>query len=49
MKLLHEFIIILGDPTESVVQNDPVVRPRPGNRVQNRYALRRNNRNVIGK
>ncbi|XP_060849719.1 LOW QUALITY PROTEIN: DDRGK domain-containing protein 1 [Rhopalosiphum padi] len=32
---------------ENVVQEDPIVRPRPGVRVQNRNTLRRNNRNVI--
>ncbi|XP_026819909.1 DDRGK domain-containing protein 1 [Rhopalosiphum maidis] len=32
---------------EKVVQEDPIVRPRPGVRVQNRNTLRRNNRNVI--
>ncbi|CAH1738590.1 hypothetical protein AGLY_006184 [Aphis glycines] len=32
---------------ENVVQDDPIVRPRPGVRVQNRNTLRRNNRNVI--
>jgi len=32
---------------ENVVQEDPIVRPRPGVRVQNRNLLRRNNRNVI--
>jgi len=40
--------IILGEP-KNVIQDDPVVRPRPEIRVQNnRSALRRNNRNVIG-
>ncbi|KAF0762086.1 DDRGK domain-containing protein 1 [Aphis craccivora] len=32
---------------ENVVPDDPIVRPRPGVRVQNRNTLRRNNRNVI--
>lgn len=32
---------------EHVVQDDPVVRPRPGVRMQNRNTLRRNNRNVV--
>lgn len=33
--------------SESVVPEEPVDRPRPGVRVPNRNALRRNNRNVI--
>jgi len=40
--------MVLGEP-ENIVQDDPVVRPRPGVRIQNRNTLRRNNRNVVGK
>lgn len=37
------------DEPENITPNEPVVRPRPGIRAQNRIALRRNNRNVLGK
>lgn len=45
-----KIIVLLGEP-ENIVQEEPVavVIPRPGNRLQNRTALRRNNRNVLSK
>lgn len=36
-----------GSEPENVVQDNPVGRPRPGVRIQNRNTLRRNNRNVV--
>lgn len=41
--------VVVSDKSESVVLDEPVNRPRQGVRVPNRNALRRNNRNVIGK
>lgn len=46
--LYTQEIIVLDEP-ENIIPNEPVVRPRPGIRAQNRIALRRNNRNVLGK
>lgn len=50
MNLTVWFVIFLfiGE-TDNVVQDEPLVRPRPGLRAQNRTLLRRNNRNVIRK
>lgn len=45
---IHTHVVVSGK-SESVVLDEPVNRPRPGVRVPNRNALRRNNRNVIGK
>ncbi|KAL5244528.1 hypothetical protein ACI65C_011938 [Semiaphis heraclei] len=44
--MLNLIKLFLGEP-ENVVRDDPIVRPRPGVRLQNRNTLRRNNRNVV--
>jgi len=38
--------LVPDDPVS--VQDNPIIGPRPGTRVPNRNALRRNNRNIIG-
>lgn len=42
-------LVVASGESESVEPDEPANRPRPGVRVPNRNALRRNNRNVIGK
>lgn len=48
LDFIHTHVVVSGK-SESIVLDEPVNRPRPGVRVPNRNALRRNNRNVIGK